>query len=390
MKPTKIYDKNWEILTQGKTLVVNEGGTRSSKTYSILQIILTLANSPKINNKTFSIVSESLPHLKKGAMKDFFDILNEDKLYNIKNENKTDHIYKIGTNKIEFFGVEESQKLTFTRDFLFINECNNISWESYFQLKMRTNKIVFIDYNPTAEFWVHQNILNNLDNSKAGYIHSTIDDNPYASQETIDFLESIKDIDPNKYRVYRLGLLGSLEGLIFKNFIISSEARDKTKVIYGIDFGFTNDPTTLISVQKVDKTLYIDEIFYEYGLTNEDISNKLEIYGLIKHQDLIYCDSAEPKSIEELYRRGWNVKGAIKGPDSINKGIDKLKQYQMEVGAESLNLIKELRGYSWAKDRDGKYVNRPTGQDHCIDALRYAMSETDKGEIIYVGKMKNY
>jgi phage terminase large subunit len=182
----------------------------------------------------------------------------------------------------------------------------------------------------------------------------------------------MKDLDPNWYQVYGLGEVGSLEGIVFNNFNI--EDFDYTdKKIHGMDFGYTNDPTSLVSVVVKDKTLYVDELFYRQGLTNQDISTLMEQSGLRKHYDIIYCDSAEPKSIEELHRMGWIAKPASKGPDSILKGIDNLKSYNIVISRRSLNLIKELRNYQWQKDKDGKYVNRPIGIDHAIDALRYVV-----------------
>ena len=379
MNTTIVYTKNLEQVNAGKKIIINEGGTRSSKTFSILQLFIFIAGTPSIKNKTFSIISESLPHLKRGCMKDFFDILKQDDLYDVKKHNMTDHKYTLGTNTIEFFGVEDYTKVTGAgRDFLFINECNNVSWSVYQQLQMRTRIMTWLDYNPTGLFWVNTNLLNGK-NDKVGYIHSTYLDNPFVSQNTIDLLNSMKDIDNNFYNVYALGLQGSSEGLIFKNYTISNDDIQSDKIIYAMDFGFTNDPTTLISVKEKDKVLYIKELFYEKGLTNEDISYKFEQLGIRKHYDIIYADSAEPKSIEELYRRGWNIKGAVKGPDSIQKGIDLIKQYKLIISTDSLNLIDEIRNYSWMKDKEGKYINRPVGNDHVLDSLRYAVSSGDFG-----------
>ncbi len=328
-------------------------------------------NRPDIQHKTFSVVAESLPHLKRGAMKDFFDILKNDELYDVANHNHTDHKYTMNTNVIEFFGMEDHTRATGAgRDFLFINEANNVPWMLYQQLQMRTRIMTFIDYNPTSSFWCDQNILNK---PNAAYIHSTYKDNPFVSQNTIDLLNSMESIDPNFYRIYALGLIGSLEGLVFQNFSIENfELNDKR--IYGMDFGYSNDPTTLVSCYVKDRTLYVDELLYQQGLTNQDISNHFIQLGLKKHSDIIYCDSAEPKSIEELYRLGWNAKPSIKGPDSVINGINSLKSFNIIVTPRSLNLIKELRNYQWQKDKDGKLINRPVGLDHCIDALRYAVA----------------
>jgi len=368
MNCTNVFVKNIEQINKGKKIICNEGGSRSSKTYSILQIFLWFMT--KTNNKTYTVVSESLPHLKRGALKDWFEILKTDDLYEEKAHNKTDNKYTYNSNTIEFFGVEEFTKVTGAgRDFLFINECNNVSWKVFQQLQLRTKKYTFLDWNPTSTFWYHE-FLQDQDN--VGYIHSTYLDNPYVSQNTIDLLNSMKDKDPNFYKVYALGLVGNLEGLVF-NFDIS-DFEDNPKRIFGLDFGYTNDPTTLVSVYEKDKVLYVDELLYQAGLTNQDISRHLEQLGLQKHKDIIYADSAEPKSIEELSRLGWVVKPCIKGPDSIRNGIQAVKMYDLKVSRRSTNLIKELRNYQWQKDKDGKPINNPIGVDHAIDSLRYAVS----------------
>ena len=309
-------------------------------------------------------------------MKDFFDILKRDELYDIKQHNMTDHKYMIGTNTIEFFGVDDYTKVTGAgRDFLFINECNNINWAIFQQLQLRTRQLTFLDYNPTHHFWVHSQLLHQ---DNVGYIHSTYLDNPYVSQNTVDLLNRSKETDPNFYNVYALGLVGSNEGLVFTNWTITEPFPEWDKTIYGLDFGFTNDPTTCVGLFKKDGEIYVDEVFYGIGMTNLDISNYLTTNNLRKGYDEIYADSAEPKSIDELHRRGWNVKPSIKGPDSVQKGIDLLKQHKINVSKRSVNLIKELRSYQWIKDKDGNWINKAGGPDHCIDCMRYALVATEK------------
>lgn len=379
MVTTTVFKKNLEQINSGKKIIANEGGSRSSKTFSILQLFIFFMSQPSIKNMTLSVVAESLPHLKRGAMKDFFDIIKIDDLYDIKQHNMTDHKYQIGTNTIEFFGCDDYTKVTGAgRDFLFVNECNNITWQIFQQLQLRTKRLTFLDWNPTSTFWFHEQ-LQIQDN--VGYIHSTYKDNPYVSQNTIDLLNRSKDTDPNFYKVYALGLVGSNEGVVFQNWSISSTFDSNDKMVYGLDFGFTNDPSVCIGVYKQNGELYVDEIFYGLGMTNMDISETLFNLNLRKGYDQIYADSAEPKSIDELYKRGWQVKPSTKGPDSIQKGIDLLKQYKINVSKRSTNLIKELRNYHWITDRDGKLTNKPGGPDHCIDALRYAIMSLEKRSV---------
>ena len=391
MNATTVFDKNIEQINLYKKIIVNEGGTRSSKTFSILQIFIFLAGHPDVKNKTFSVISESLPHLKRGAMKDFFDIMKSEELYDIKMHNMTDHKYTIGTNVIEFFGCEDYTKVTGAgRDYLFINECNNVSYQVFQQLQLRTRILTFLDYNPTSSFWVHEHLIDK--DPKTGYVHSTYLDNPYVSQNTIDLLNRTKVTDPNFYKVYALGLVGSQEGLVFTNWAIT-DTYDKTqKTVMGLDFGFTNDPTTCISIYKQGGELWIDELFYGIGMTNADISNKLKNNNIKPKYDEVIADSSEPKSIAELFARGWNIKGSIKGPDSIIQGIDVIKQYKLNITRRSTNLIKELRGYQWIKNLDGEYINKPVGADHCIDAMRYAITskygKATEGSFRILGNLK--
>jgi phage terminase large subunit len=378
LNTTNVFKKNFEQIKNGKKIIINEGGSRSSKTFSILQSFVFLMSLKNFKNKTFSVVAESLPHLKRGAMKDFFEILKTDDLYDMKFHNMTDHKYVIETNAIEFFGVDDYTKVTGAgRDFLFINEANNISWQIYQQLQLRTRTLTFIDYNPTHSFWVHEHLLKQ---DNVGYVHSTYLDNPYVSQNTIDILNRSKDTDPNFYNVYALGKIGSNEGLVFNNWNIIDQFPESDKVVYGLDFGFM-DPSCCVSIFKIGDELYVDEIFYSAGMTNLDISEQLINMKLKKGYDEIYADSAEPKSIDELHRRGWNIKPTLKGPDSIIKGIDLMKQYKINVSKRSVNLIKELRQYQWIKDKDGKLTNKPGGPDHLIDSVRYALMSSEKRNI---------
>lgn len=378
MNTTNVYKKILEQVEQSKKIIVNEGGTRSSKTYSILAFLITLLYNPEIKNITISVVSESLPHLKRGAMKDFFDILKADNLYKILDHNHTDHKYKVGTNTIEFIGMDEPDKATGAgRTILFVNECNHIPYALYKQLQMRTTFLTLLDYNPETKFWVHTDILNL---PYTGYIHSTYLDNPYVSQNTIDLLETAKLNDNNYYRVYALGLIGNLEGLIYTNWDITQwdeTVINKIKKIYSLDFGFSNDPSCLISLQtdELNKQIYIDEFLYQTDLTNYDLINLFKQNNITK-RDLIVADSAEPKSIEEIRRMGYNIIKSVKGPDSVNNGIQLLKQYHMNISPRSLNIIKELRGYQWIKNQNGEYINKPSGADHSLDTIRYGIMAT--------------
>jgi len=360
------------MLNEGKTLMVNQGGTSSSKTYSIIQLIIFIASISK--NNIFSIVSESIPHLKRGSMRDFLNIMITEGLFIDADWNRSNNIYNFKDNIIEFFSVEDEAKCRGgRRDYLFVNEANNINYETFDQLEIRTKKATFIDYNPVQTFWGH----NLIGRDYSAFIKSTYKDNPYLEQKIIDGIERKKELDPNGWLVYGLGEIGSLDGLVFNNWNIIDNFPISDKITYGMDFGFTNDPSTCIGIFKQGGELYVDEIFYGLGMTNADISDMMFKCNLRKRYDEIYADSAEPKSIDELHKRGWNIKGATKGPDSIMKGIDLMKQYKINVSKRSINLIKELRQYQWLKDRDGQLTNKAGGADHLIDALRYAIMSMD-------------
>lgn len=373
MDTTLIFKRNLEQIKLNKKVIVNEGGQHSSKTYSILQLLIFLSQSCK--NKIFTIVGESIPFLKVGAQRQFLEILQNENLFDENMWNGSDRVYKMGTNIFEFKAYDvPSKALGAKRHFLFINEVINIPYETYQNLEGRTDILTFVDYNPSFEFFIHQKVLQQ---NNVGYVHSTYKDNKYLPQKIVETIERYKEYDLNRWNVMGLGVIGSNDGLVFNNWNIIDNFPSSEKITYGMDFGFTNDPSTCISVFKQGGELYVDEIFYGLGMTNADISDMMVKCNLRKRYDEIYADSAEPKSIDELHKRGWNIKGATKGPDSVMKGIDLMKQYKINVSKRSINLIKELRQYQWLKDRDGQLTNKAGGADHLIDALRYAIMSMD-------------
>jgi len=255
------------------------------------------------------------------------------------------------------------------RDYLFINEANGITWDIYFELALRTRERVFIDYNPNSNFWVHEKVMGqkNVQTIISDHRH-----NPYTPPALRDKIESLRDQDFEQWKVYARGLTGKITGLVFSNWHICEDIpKDAKRIAAGLDFGYTNDETGCIEVFRQNGELWIDELLYETGLTNSDIAKRLKAAGLSKSTELI-ADSAEPKSIEELQRLGWNVKGAKKGPDSIQNSIDILKRYKINVTRRSVNLRKELNRYKWKVDRANKTLNEPVDTwNHLIDPLRY-------------------
>ena len=355
-----------------KRIRIVQGGTSSSKTFSIIPLLISYAIENPMSE--ISIVSESIPHLKRGAIKDFQKIMILCDLYKDSQMNKSDLKYRFKNGSyIEFFSVDQPDKLRGARrDILFVNECNNIDFESYQQLSVRTKKFIYLDYNPTNEFWVHTELMNDIDTD---FVVLTYKDNEALDVAIVKEIEKAKEKAKtssyweNWWNVYGLGQLGSLEGVIFNNWQIIDNIPGEANLLgFGLDFGFSNDPSSLIAVYEWNNKIICDERIYSTGLLNTDI-----IRLMTQDKRLpIWADSAEPKSIEEIRRAGFNIKSVEKGKDSIVYGISVLQDKEILVTKSSINLIKELRSYSWDKDKAGKKLNKPIDDfNHAIDALRY-------------------
>jgi phage terminase large subunit len=365
VKAGPVFQWNYESKTR---ITVNQGGSRSSKTYSILQMLIVIAMQEK--GKVFSIVRKSLPSLKMTAYRDFFEILRNMELYDEQKHNKSDYTYTLNGNLFEFISLDQPQKKRGARrDYLFCNEANELSWEDFFQLLVRTTGKIWIDYNPSDAFhWIYDRLLTRDD---VTYIQSTYKDNPFLDKSIVEEIERLQGTDEDYWRIYGLGERGMSRATIFQ-FGMNEIPADATLLAYGMDFGYTNDPTSLVAVYKSGDNLYADELIYQTGLTNPDISNRLKDLNLDRRTE-IFADSAEPKSIEELHRMGWNVKPTQKGADSVIVGIDVLKRHKLFVTPRSSNLIKELQNYKWVEDKNGNLLNKPIDAfNHAIDAMRYA------------------
>lgn len=363
----ELYDMN---LNTDKRFVVNQGGTSSGKTYTIMQLFVVLSmTSPML---ILTIAGQDLPNLKVGAMRDLDTIISRSKyLTDYYDHNRSEHTYK-GKNGsiIEFKSYSDAQDAkNGKRDYLFVNEANGIPYDVFWQLQIRTRKRVYLDYNPTARFWVHDKIIGRDD---ATLIISDHRNNKFLTDEEHAKIEGIDDKE--LWRVYARGLTGMISGLIFTRWDIVDRMPpvEECKVRgYGLDFGFTNDPTSLVDLRLAHGELWVDCPIYEQGLTNPDIAKRCMGEGLTR-SDLIVADCAEPKSIEELNNLGLHVVASSKGRDSILNGIDILKRYPMHVTRRSHGLIKELRTYKWKVSRNGETLNEPIETfNHAIDALRY-------------------
>jgi len=303
------------------------------------------------------------------AYRDFFEILNNLDLYSETDHNKSDYTYTLNGNLFEFVSLDQPQKKRGARrDFLFCNEANELTWEDFFQLLVRTTDKIWLDYNPSDSFnWIYDKLLVRDD---VTYIQSTYKDNPFLEQTIVDEIERLQGTDDDYWRIYGLGERGLSRATVFQ-FNVVDDPKGQL-VSFGLDFGFTNDPTSLVQVYKDGDDLYIHEMMYHTQLTNSDISEKFAELGLTRY-DEIWADSAEPKSIEELHRFGWNIKPTAKGSDSIMAGIDILKRHKIYVTKGSDNTIREFQNYKWQEDKNGNLLNKPIDKfNHAIDAVRYA------------------
>ena len=370
-----------------KRLRIVPGGTSAGKTYGIIPILIDAAARYRLE---ISIVSESIPHLRKGAMRDFLKIMQATGRYIDDHWNKSNFIYTFTNGSfIEFFSADKQSKVRGPRrDILYINECNAIDFETYYQLAIRTKKIIWLDFNPVSEFWVHTE----LKEEDAETLVLTYKDNEALPAVMVQEIEKVKSKAfynenlenlfqenniknsywANWWRVYGLGEVGSLQDVVFDNWnLIDNIPTDAILLGIGIDFGYSTDPTTIIALYRYNSEVYVNECCYKTGMTNKDIATALKSIQ-IPYNTLIIADCAEPKSIHEINEFGFHVQPSVKGADSINFGIDVLRQNQIHVTKDSINLIKEFRNYVWEKDKDGNKTGRPVDAfNHCIDALRY-------------------
>jgi phage terminase large subunit len=352
-----------------KKIIVEQGGTRSGKTYNILLwIIFDYCN--RSTKKTITICRKTFPAVRGTVMRDFFDIIKGYGIYNEMYHSKSANEYYLNSNRIEFISLDEPQKIRGRkRDLLFINEANELNFEDWQQLIFRTTEKVILDYNPSDEFhWIYDQVLTRKD---VEFYQTTYRDNPFLSDVIKEEIERLKDIDENYWKVYGLGERGQSRSLIYNFQTIKEVPEGAKRISYGLDFGFTNDPTSLVETFTMGDNMYVKEHIYRTGMTNQDIANEFKRLGLDR-RDEIFADSAEPKSIEEIHRMGWNIKPTFKG--SINIGIDMIRRYKLFVTEDSINTIKELRNYKYIEDKNGQLTNKPIdAYNHALDSLRYSI-----------------
>lgn len=359
-----------KIKSLSKRIRIVQGGTSASKTVSIMLYLIASAQCDSMPTLT-SVVAESFPHLRRGAMRDFLMIMKEHGYYKDNLWDRTNNIYTFETgSQLEFFSVDQPEKVRGARrDRLFINEANNVNKEAFDELEVRTKEYIFVDYNPTNEFWAMEI---QHERSDTEFIILTYKDNEALSDEIINSIEQRKN-RKGWWQVYGLGLLGEVEGRIYRDWKIIDEIPHEARLErFGLDFGYTNDPTAIVAIYYYNGGYILDEVCFMKGLSNKQIA---DILMNQPRKGLTVADSAEPKSIDEIRSYGLLIQPTVKGKDSVNQGIQLVQDQSISVTKQSVNIIKEYRNYLWLHDKDGRVINEPDHlYSHSMDAIRYGLN----------------
>jgi len=364
-----VFKHAYKFSRSDKKILIEQGGSRSGKTFNIL-IWIIFDYCSKHNNHIVTICRKTFPSLRGTVMRDFLDILKDYELYTEANHNKTNSEYYINGNTIEFISLDQPAKIRGRkRNLLFVNEANEIDWDSWQQLIFRTEGKIVIDYNPSeATHWIYDQVETRED---AVFYKTTYKDNPFIDKNLITELERLKETDDEYWQVFGLGERALSRTQIFRANVIKKIPEDAKFLSIGVDFGYTNDPTVAVEVYQKEHNLYINELLYRTMMTTSDIHR-----FLLEHNQgnkLCFGDSAEVRLIDELRRMGNNIRPSVKGQNSVMAGIDLLKRYKLHVTETSVNAIREFRDYRWKKDKANRLTNIPNdGSDHIPDAVRYA------------------
>lgn len=385
-QPTTYY----QVKASKKRIVVNQGGTRSGKTYSILQVLIEwCVKNPKAG-LTIDVVRKTFPSLRATSMKDFMTILSTEGIYSESNHNKSEYTYDLFGNTWSFYSIDNAQKVRGrTRDIAFLNEVNELKWDDWVQMNVRTRFKMICDFNPSEyQHFIYDRVIPDEDSD---LFVTTYLDNPFLSDLQIKEIEKLKYIDPEYWKVYGLGQRGVPREIVytFKTFtgeyyeaMIEGKAEGMKKLGYGIDFGYTNDPTAVVEVWKQSTkegdSIYLKLIIYRTGASMNDLANEMKSKG-ISRSDVLVADSAEPRGISDLRRMGFQVVPTKKGKDSIVNGIDTVKRYQLYAHEADVDLHKEFNNYKWLKDNNDQPINKPIDAfNHAMDAMRYAVTHLTK------------
>jgi phage terminase large subunit len=366
---TSYYDNK----SSKKRITINQGGTRSGKTHSIVQVLCEWCYFNRNAGWIITVVRKTLPSLKGSAYRDFIKIVNEEGWYSEMNHNKSEMTYTLFGNLIEFISVDQPQKIRGRkRNVCFINEANELSYEDFFQLNIRTTDKIIIDYNPSDEFhWIYDKLETRSD---ADFFITTYKDNPFLEKELVNEIERLESADENHWRVYGLGLKGASRDTVYTHWKLCDDLPSRGELFMGQDFGY-NVPSALVLCEFYEGAIYVKELIYETKLTTSDLIERYKELSLGRNIE-IYCDSAEPKTIEELRRAGYNTKESDK---DVTEGIRKVKSMPLYITKDSFNILKEIKSYKWKTDVNGKQVkdkdkDEPVKfNDHAMDAIRYAV-----------------
>jgi phage terminase large subunit len=377
LQHTPVFTKNFDALNDERIrFIINQGGSRSSKTYSLCQMMIVYCLTTP--NKMVSIIRKTFPTLRSTVMRDFFEVMRDLDLYEVSSHHKTENIYNFPNgSQVEFFGADNEQKLRGRkRDILWLNEANELNFEEFTQLNMRTSDKLIFDFNPSENFhWLYDLISR----PEAILIHSTYKDNPFLPDSQVKEIENLIQYDESYYKIYALGEKGTGKTTIYTHWKHYEHLPEIKETYYGLDFGF-NHPTALIEVNLTDDTCYVKEIIYKEGLTSSDLIKMMDELQISKKKEII-CDYARPEIIEDLRRKGYNAKNAIK---DVKDGIDSVKSSALYIHKESINLLKEVSSYKWKTNGDITLDEPVKVYDDAMDAMRYAIhywkSKNKKGD----------
>jgi phage terminase large subunit len=362
---TIVFQKNMDALNSDRRFIVNQGSSRSSKTWSLCQLIIIHALTTP--NKTISIVRKTFPTLRATVMRDFFEVMKSLELYNRKNHNKTENIYQFSNGTIiEFFSTDDEQKLRGRkRDLCWANEANELTSDDFLQLNMRTTGKFIVDYNPSdADSWIYE-----LDPTDSIIIKSTYKDNPFLEKSIRKQIEDLKYKDDALYQIYALGERAMSRKNIYMNWnFVDSKPEYFKDYIYGLDFGY-NHPTALVKVYYYEDEIFIETLIYESYLTTDELIKKMQAIGVDTINEIM-CDYSRPEIIQEMRDNLFNTQNANK---SVKDGINNVKQFKINVLNSDENIQKEYRNYMWKKIGD-RILDEPVkNYDDAMDAIRYAV-----------------
>jgi len=357
----------FEVLQNSqKKISVMQGGTRSGKTYNVLTWFIVKLLQEK--GKTLTICRSSLPSIKGSVMRDFIEILSKYGLYSEEKHNKSENLYFLGGNTVEFVSTDQPQKIRGRkRNYLFINEANEVNYESWMQLALRTTEKIVIDYNPSDYYsWIYDKVITREDTD---FTITTYKDNPFLEKSLVEEIERLKDADHEYWRVYGLGERAISEATIYTHWKRRRNFPEGGEIFYGLDFGYNNQ-TALVRVKHFDNEMFVEQLIYETKMSTSLLIDRLKAFGFDKRTE-IFADAAEPKTIAEINKAGFSLKSAVK---DVFAGINKVKSFPLIVKSDSLDLLDEFKNYKWKTDNDGNTLDEPVKfRDHLMDAMRYAI-----------------